>query len=350
MKKILVFVVLNLILYAYEVEIFTPKQFFFEKDIIKHEVLTTPVGAKYKLEKSGSNSYSFASETMGFYEIQFINEFGEVIKESIEVKGKIYTEEFIKTFFKGKDFYEGVKELYIYAENPIDTTNYIYKYLLEKAKEKDSIDEVLNGFKTTKLFFKNFEFEQKEFLEKVYEIKKNTEDIRGEVLTLSLLKNYDASYGIIHGKRALETGINEAEATNDLVKIVDKNMNPEASRILGLYYINKDNAKAKTYLYIGDKTEFFKLLLKDDEEEEYNFYYDKLDEKGKSTIDEVKDSYDKEKMIELFLQKGKLNMDEQRFDIAKDYYNKVISSTLLEDRIKNALFNLGKINIMDRRL
>ena len=346
MKKIFLFIVISIMTYSYELEIFIQKPIFFEKDIVTYEILTSPLNSKYNLEKTGSNSYVFTAETKGVYEIQFKNEFGEIQNEFFEVKGKNYKEEEIKKVIKIKDKYEALKELYFYSENPIEVSKYIYNYFSELAQEKDSIDEVLNGFLLTNMFFKNFEFEQKAFLEKIYKIKKSSGDVRGEVLTLAMLKNYDVSYIAIHGKRALETGINEKEAIKDLEKLVDKNLNVEASKVLGLYYGDKNSNKAKRYLYIGDKKEFFKLLLKNTEEEQYLHYYEKLSENEKLEIDEVKNLFEKEKMMELFLQKGMINIEEQRFDVAKDYYEKVVASSTDEEKLKNALFNLGKINIM----
>ena len=41
-----------------------------------------------------------------------------------------------------------------------------------------------------KKYFKNFEFEQKEFLEKLYNIKLNAKDTRAQVLILSFLKDF----------------------------------------------------------------------------------------------------------------------------------------------------------------
>lgn len=328
-------------------EIFREKQLFFEKDIVKYEVLSSAFQGVFKLEKKLANSYVFKGNDLGFYSFIFFNEFGEKIKIIIEVKGKKYNKDEINKLFQNKNFYEGIKEIYMYAENTLESQKLVYEYLKEKCKEKDNIDFILNSFLVSKMFLKNFEHEQKEFLEKIYLTKKNMGDVRAEVLTLSFLKKYDKTYEILHGKRALETGINEKEAMADLEKAVETNLNMEAAKILGLYYLKNDIKKAEKFLFVGDKKEFFMQILKKEDEEKYLYYYEKLKTEEKVVIDEVKSEFQKDKIIELYIQKGHLNTEGQRFDVAKEYYNKVIELSRKEEVVKIALFNLGKVYILE---
>lgn len=349
MKKIFVFIILSSLVWAIETEVFTKKRIFFEKDITNLKVLTQPAFSKYEIDKIEINSFVFSADTIGLYEIVFFDEFSQEIKEKIRVIGKTYTKESVKKILDTNAYQKGIKEIYTFSENPLDTNKIIYDYYLEKSRKKDNIDEILNAFLIVKKYFKNFEFEQKEFLEKLYNIKSNAKDTRAQVLILSFLKEYDKKYLIEHGRLALQVGINEKEALLDLENQVDKYLDTVAAEILANYYEKKSSKKAKKYLYIGNKKAFFNYLLKNNDEYSYIYYYEKLTADEKLEIDSIKEEFAKEKIIDLYLQKGNLNLLEQRYDIAKDYFGKVLSLSSVELKTKNALFSMAKINILEEK-
>lgn len=349
MKKIFVFIIISSIVFAIETEVFTKKRIFFEKDISNLKVLTQPAFSKYDIEKLEINSFIFSADTIGLYEIVFFDEFGQEIRKKIKVTGKTYNKESIKKILDTKTYQKGLKEIYTFSENPVDTNELIYDYYLEKAKKKDNIDEILNAFLGVKKYFKNFEFEQKEFLENLYKIKTKMNDIRSQVLILSFLKGYDKKYLLDHGRLALQVGINEKEALLDLENLVNKSLDTDAAEILANYFEKNSSKKAKKYLYIGNKRAFFNYLLKNNDEYSYMYYYEKLTEDEKLEIDSVKEEFEKEKIIDLYLQKGNLNLMEQRYDIAKDYFEKVLNLSSIEAKVKNAMFNLAKISIVEER-
>ncbi len=349
MKKIFVFIILSSLIWAIETEVFSKKRIFFEKDITNLKVLTQPAFSKYNIDKLEINSFVFSADTIGLYEIVFFDEFSQEIREKIRVTGKTYTKESVKKILDTKTYQKGIKEIYTFSENPLDTNKIIYDYYLEKAKKKDNIDEILNAFLIVKKYFKNFEFEQKEFLEKLYNIKSTAKDTRAQVLILSFLKEYDKKYMIEYGRLALQVGINEKEALIDLENQVNKYLDTVAAEILANYYEKKSSKKAKKYLYIGNKKAFFNYLLKNNDEYSYIYYYEKLTVDEKLEIDSIKEDFEKEKIIDLYLQKGNLNLLEQRYDIAKDYFGKVLELSSVELKAKSALFNMAKINILEEK-
>ena len=349
MKKIFVFIILSSLIWAIETEVFSKKRIFFEKDITNLKVLTQPAFSKYNIDKIEINSFVFSADTIGLYEIVFFDEFSQEIREKIRVTGKTYTKESVKKILDTNTYQKGIKEIYTFSENPLDTNKIIYDYYLEKSKKKDNIDEILNAFLIVKKYFKNFEFEQKEFLEKLYNIKSTAKDTRAQVLILSFLKEYDKKYMIEYGRLALQVGINEKEALIDLENQVNKYLDTVAAEILANYYEKKSSKKAKKYLYIGNKKAFFNYLLKNNDEYSYIYYYEKLTVDEKLEIDSIKEDFEKEKIIDLYLQKGNLNLLEQRYDIAKDYFGKVLELSSVELKAKSALFNMAKINILEEK-
>lgn len=349
MKKIFVFIILSNLIWSIETEIFLQKHIFFEKDITNLKVLTKPILSKFEIKKLGVNSIIFWADTIGEYEISFTDEFGQEYVEKIKVKGKNYHRESIKEILETKGYVEAIFELYTYSENSLVTNKLLYEYYLEKAKNNGNIDEILNAFLFINKYFKNLSFEQKEFLQKLYTIKVNIKDIRAQVLVLSFLKEYDKKYIIEHGKLALESGINVKEALDNLEKEVARTLNPQAAEILGRYFEKNKDKRAKRYLYIGNKKAFFNYLLKNNDEYSYLYYYEKLSVDEKISIDEVKRTYEMEKIIDLYLQKGNLNILEKRYSIARESFEKVLELSLQESKHKIALFNLAKINIIEEK-
>lgn len=108
---------------------------------------------------------------------------------------------------------------------------------------------------------------------------------------------------IEYGRLALQVGINEKEALIDLENQVNKYLDTVAAEILANYYEKKSSKKAKKYLYIGNKKAFFNYLLKNNDEYSYIYYYEKLTVDEKLEIDSIKEDFEKEKIIDLYLQR-----------------------------------------------
>ena len=128
MKKIFVFIILSSLIWAIETEVFSKKRIFFEKDITNLKVLTQPAFSKYNIDKIEINSFVFSADTIGLYEIVFFDEFSQEIREKIRVTGKTYTKESVKKILDTNTYQKGIKEIYTFSENPLDTNKIIYDY------------------------------------------------------------------------------------------------------------------------------------------------------------------------------------------------------------------------------
>ena len=174
-------------------------------------------------------------------------------------------------------------------------------------------------------------------------------DVRAEVLILNLLKEYNSYYAFLYGKYCLENGIEQEKGVLELKKLVDENLDKEASKLLGKYYLDRGNIEGEKYLYFGDREEFFKYIFQKDNREEFEYYLNKLDDKEKESILKLKSEFDKTKIISIYLQKGNLNREQMRYDLAKEYYDKVVEFSTNDSQIKEALFNLGKISVLEEK-
>ncbi len=344
MKKKWIFFLWIVKLYSYDIEIYTKDEIFFENDIVEYKILEMPNNAKFNINQKTNNSIEFESDNFGQYKISYTNILGETTEQLINIIGKKYTLQDIDTLFKSNKIYDGIKEIYLRSNDIVESQKTIYQYLLNKSTEKENIDFILNVFSTTKLFIKNFEFEQERFLEQLFLTKKDMGDIRAQVLVLKLLKGYNSYYAFTYAKYCVENGINETEGVSELKKLIDKSQDKEASKLLGKYYLDRGNIEGEKYLYFGDKEEFFRYILKKNSREEFDYYLNKLNDFDKENILKIKSEWDKAKMISLYLQKGNLNREEARYDSTRDYYNKVVEFSSDEAQIKEALFSLGKIS------
>lgn len=349
MKLITLFICMTYCIFAADIELFSENELKSDTEILSFKLIKAPQDAEYELKKENANNIKFLPRIAGSYIIEYTDANRNTYETTFDVKGKNYNLDEVFSSLKNKDIYGTVKTMYDNAENPIEVQKYIYENLLVFSKEKDSIDKVLNVYRITNLFFKNFKFEKKEFLEKVYEIKENSGDLRGQVLVLQELKRYDTKYILLHGEKALSSGIDIGEGLEDLKKLVSNSLDEKAADLLGDYYKDKDVDQAKKYYFLSDKKKFFMYLLTTSMTDEYEIYYGQLSTKEQSEIDEVKRVFDKEKMIELFLKKAKLNMDEGRYELSKEYYEKAFNQSIDEEKIKISLFNLGKINIIEEK-
>lgn len=347
MKKKWIFFLWIVKLYSYDIEIYTKDEIFFENDIVEYKIVETPDNAKFSINQKSNNSVEFESDIFGQYKISFTDNLGETAEQTINIVGKKYTLQDIETIFKSNKIYDGIKEIYLRADDIVESQKLIYQYLLNKSTEKENIDFILNVFSMSQLFFKNFEFEQEKFLEQVFLTKKEMGDIRAQVLILKLLKEYNSYYAFTYAKYCLENGINETDGILVLKRLIDKSQDKEASKILGKYYLDRGDVEGEKYLYFGDKEEFFKYILKKNNREEFDYYLNKLNDSEKENILRIKSEWDKAKIISLYLQKGNLNREEARYDLARDYYNKVVEFSSDESQIKEALFNLGKISVLE---
>lgn len=310
--------------------------------------LEDPKDSNYYVEKK-ENYYYFSRNDRSYYKISFFGNFSEEELKELNFHRKIYEYSEIEKTLEIGPYYQKIKELYLNSKDPSETRGLIYKYLYGNINVKDNIDKLLNIFGITKMFFKNFEGEQLEFLEKLFVGKKEIKDRRGEMASLSILKDYNSFYDFLYGKRAIETGINEAEGVNTLLTLVEKKLDKEAAKILGEYYLKRDMQKSEQFLYLGDKLVLAKYYLENGLEEKYNRLYDRIDPVEKEEIDKFKDEFDKEKNISFYLTKAKLNVDEGRLDLGMEYYNKVMENSKSNEKIKEALFNLGKIYLTEEK-
>ena len=349
MKKMLIFFLWMVKLYSYDIEIYSKEEIFFEKDILEYKIIEIPKNSVFNIKQKSSNSFEFDSSDLGQYKIAFTSISGEVIEEVINVIGKNYTLQDIEVLFKSNKIYDCIREIYLYSSDNIQSQKLIYQYLLTKSAEKENIDYILNVFSTSKLFIKNFEFEQENFLEQLFLNKKEMGDVRAEVLILNLLKEYNSYYAFLYGKYCLENGKKKEKGVLELKKLVDENLDKEASKLLGKYYLDRGNIEGEKYLYFGDREEFFKYIFQKDNREEFEYYLNKLDDKEKESILKLKSEFDKTKIISIYLQKGNLNREQMRYDLAKEYYDKVVEFSTNDSQIKEALFNLGKISVLEEK-
>lgn len=349
MRLITIFICISYCIFSIDISVFSENEIKSNSEILSFKLISEPLDANYELNKTNINSLKFLPKTAGNYIVEYVDIDGNAIQTNFNVKGKTYEIDEVFRSLKSSDIYETIKNMYMNTENPIETQRYIYENLITLSKEKESIDKVLNIYRATNLFFKNFRFEKKEFLEKIYEIKENSGDLRGEVLVLQELKQYDSKYILLHGEKALLSGIDVFEGLEDLKKLVDDSLNGKAAVLLGDYYSDKNPEQAKKYYFLGDKKKFFMYLLTMGLFNDYELYYNQLSSSEQSEIDEVKRDFDKEKMIDLFLKKANLNMDEGRYELSKEYYEKVLNQSSDKEKIKNSLFNLGKINIIEEK-
>lgn len=349
MKKMLIFFLWMVKIYSYDIEIHSTDEIFFEEDILEYKIIETPKNAIFDIKRNSNNSFGFSSNDLGQYKIEFTTNQGEKIEEIINVIGKKYTLQDIEILFKSNSIYDNIKQIYLYSSDNIQSQKLIYQYLLNKSIEKENIDYILNVFSVSKLFNKNFEFEQEKFLEQLFLNKKEMRDIRAEVLILNFLKEYNSYYAFLYGKYSLENGINQEKGILELKKLVEENLDKEASKLLGKYYLDRGNIEGEKYLYFGDREEFFKYIFQKDSREEFEYYLNKLEENEKEKILRLKSEFDKTKIISIYLQKGNLNREQMRYDLAKEYYNKVAEFSVNDNQIKEALFNLGKIAVLEEK-
>ena len=219
MKKMLIFFLWMVKLYSYDIEIYSKEEIFFEKDILEYKIIEIPKNSVFNIKQKSSNSFEFDSSDLGQYKIAFTSISGEVIEEVINVIGKNYTLQDIEVLFKSNKIYDCIREIYLYSSDNIQSQKLIYQYLLTKSAEKENIDYILNVFSTSKLFIKNFEFEQENFLEQLFLNKKEMGDVRAEVLILNLLKEYNSYYAFLYGKYCLENGIEQEKGVLELKKL-----------------------------------------------------------------------------------------------------------------------------------
>ncbi len=91
-------------------------------------------------------------------------------------------------------------------------------------------------------------------------------------MILNLLKEYNSYYAFLYGKYCLENGIEQEKGVLELKKLVDENLDKEASKLLGKYYLDRGNIEGEKYLYFGDREEFFKYIFQKDNREEFEYY------------------------------------------------------------------------------
>jgi len=317
-----------------------------EEDI-KWELIEKPLFSRVYLEKK-LKKVNMVPEVAGIYKLKLYSE------KIIENK-KIYVfrttrkkedeiEIEIEKNYKEKDLDDLQKNVEILQKNYPNS-----KKIMESFYKISLLSKELKKYKEENetLFFLYDEYKmspktKEKILKRLIELDKVLENENNEFIKKILRKNENNEFYL--AKSNIVSGNVTEKQLQKLKKEYSKELNTELGKLLGDYY-NKigDNIRAEEFYKKSNKLDLAKLYLKDKKVEEVEQLMSELSEKSKNELEIMKKNILNLKEEKEYYKKAEESLKNNKFNIAKLYYSKILKRSTNKDLLKNTYYKMSKL-------